>query len=101
MLLSSADFFNINFFKKFFKEHKQSVKKLDHILILVQTVCRGYQETTKVAASKEKVKTGACHLIFACWVIFLFFKKKFRNITSVSNSLDPDQAQGVQTVCKG
>ena len=74
MLLSSADFFSINFFKKFFKEHTQSVKQLDPVLISVQTVCRGYQQTTKVAASME-VKTGACHLIFACWVIFFFFHK--------------------------
>ena len=26
------------------------------VLILVQTVCKGYQQTTKVAASKERVK---------------------------------------------
>ena len=28
------------------------------VLIWVQTVCRGYQQTTRVAASKERVKGG-------------------------------------------
>ena len=28
----------------------------------VQTVCKGYQLTTKVAASKERVKTHACYI---------------------------------------
>ena len=32
------------------------------VLIWVQTVCKGYQQTTKVAARKERVKTitGYC-----------------------------------------
>ena len=28
----------------------------------VQTVCKGYQLTTKVAASNERVKTHACYI---------------------------------------
>ena len=45
LMLSSADFFEINFFKKIFDEHYQNVK---------QANCKGYQQT-KVAASKERV----------------------------------------------
>ena len=57
-------FFKINFFKKFFQEHYQSVKwfgfKSDRTnilsaLIWVRSVCKGYQPMTKVAASKERV----------------------------------------------
>ena len=38
------------------------------VLILVQTVCKGYQQTTKVMASKIKV-----NLLFGCWVILHAF----------------------------
>ena len=40
-------FFKINFFKKFFQEHYKSVKQFEtSVLIWVQTVCKGYQQTT-------------------------------------------------------
>ena len=49
LLLSSADFFKIIFFRKFFQEHYQSFKRWTQIrtdglsiLIWVQTVCKGY-----------------------------------------------------------
>ena len=43
-------FFKNNFFKKFYHYHVLSV------LIWAQTVCKGYHQTKKVAANKEKVK---------------------------------------------
>ena len=59
-------FFKINFFKRFFQEHYQNVNSLDSdqdkwsvglsVLIWVQTVFKGYQQTTKVGISKERVK---------------------------------------------
>ena len=66
LLLSSADFFKINFFIKFFKgpdvirvsdsldpnQDRQNML----ILIWVQTNCTAYQKTTIVATSKERVK---------------------------------------------
>ena len=42
LLLLSADFFQIRFFKIFFQEHYQSAKLF----------AKGYQQMTKVAASK-------------------------------------------------
>ena len=67
LLLSSAYFFQkFSFFKKFFLEHNQSDKWFGSrsgptfveisVLICVQTVCKGYRQTTNVAASKERVK---------------------------------------------
>ena len=56
--LSSADFFQINFFKEIFHEHYQSVKLFGSRsgpTFWVQTVCQGSQQTTKVAASKGRV----------------------------------------------
>ena len=70
-LLSSADFFSKLTFKKikinFQKILSGTLKECQtvwvqirtdimSVLIGVQTVCKGYQQTTKVAASKEKVK---------------------------------------------
>ena len=54
-------FFKINFFRKFYYEHYQSVKGLElkfnmSVLSWVQTVCKGNQQMIKVAASKERVK---------------------------------------------
>ena len=46
-------------------------------LIWVRTVCKGYQQTTKVITSKERVKK----------------LKSISEKNRVSNSLDPDQAQ--------
>ena len=47
----------INLFKKFFQERYKSGNGLDpdQDRIWVQTVCEGYQQMTKVAASKERV----------------------------------------------
>ena len=56
--MSSTDFFKLNFFKKFFQEHFESVKQFGDILsilIWVQTVSKGYQQMKKVMASKERV----------------------------------------------
>ena len=54
-------FFRINFFEKFFQEHYQSVNVLSG-LILVQTVCKSYQQTT--LGDKELkdmlISTGTC-----------------------------------------
>ena len=50
------------------------------VLIWVQTVCNGYQQTTKVATSKERVKT---------------FKMPFDYLCSndgITNSVRPDQS---------
>ena len=60
-------FFKINFFKKLFPKHYQSVLIKTNILraddvlsvlIWVKTVSKGYQPTTKVTASKEIVKSA-------------------------------------------
>ena len=63
-LLSSTDFFQNLPFQKVFQEHYQSVKRfwihirinVLSVLIWIQTFCKVYQQTTKVAASKERVK---------------------------------------------
>ena len=63
-LLSSSDFFSkTDFFKTFFQEYYQSAKQCSlhqdyvlSVLIWVQTVCKGCQQTTKVAASQEDVR---------------------------------------------
>ena len=52
----------LTFFKKFFLEHYQSVKRFpdqdQHSvgIDLGSNCCKGYQQTTKVAASKESVQ---------------------------------------------
>ena len=64
ILLSPADFFQINFSKKFFQEALTECQtvwiqirtNILSVLIWVQTVCKGYQQTTKVDASEERVK---------------------------------------------
>ena len=57
-LLSSADiFFKISSFKKFFQDHYQCQ------LVWIQTVCKGYQQTTKVVPSKKRVKNLLVHLL--------------------------------------
>ena len=53
------------------------MERSSNALIWVQTVCKGYQQTTKVVVSKERVKKPND-----------YFRKN-----RVSNSLDPDQAQ--------
>ena len=62
-------FFRINFFKKDFQEHYQSQfiwiqirTDIMSVLIWVKTVCKGYQKTNKVPASKGRVN----------WVCFVY-----------------------------
>ena len=55
VFFSSADFFKINLFKKK-NSGSQSEGQTVCIQILVQTVCKDYQQTTKVAACNERVK---------------------------------------------
>ena len=58
LLFHLLSFFKINFFEKYFQEHFQSVRRFGTRLGLtfwVQTVCQGYQQKTKVVASKERV----------------------------------------------
>ena len=136
-------FFKINFFKKFFQGYYQcqtvwiqirtDILSVMSVLIWVQTVCKGYQQTTKLDASKERFKgvnivyfgrcifdlgfvycCQTCSLsnpftclltlypgiffpLFCCLLIFFFkinfFRKILSGIRSVSNTLDPDQAQ--------
>ena len=62
--LTSADFFQNQLFEKKIQEHYQSANQfgsrsgpyVQSVLIWVQTVCKNYQHTIKVAASKERVK---------------------------------------------
>ena len=55
------------FFKKFFQETITVSNGFDpdqdrhQVLIWVQTVYKGYHQTTKVAASRERVKKQTCH----------------------------------------
>ena len=46
-------FFKFIFFKKLFQEHSQNPLS---VLIWLQTVCKGNQQTTKVRASKERAQ---------------------------------------------
>ena len=62
-LLSFADFFKINFFKNIFLITIRVSNSLDPdqdsqnmVLNCVQTHCKNYPQTTKIAASKERVK---------------------------------------------
>ena len=56
------DFFKIEFFKKIFPEYLRvsNILHLDQARhfakIWVQTVCKGYHQTTKVATQGERVK---------------------------------------------
>ena len=62
-------FSEINFFKKLFQEeHYQNVKQFGSrrnmsVLIWVKTVCKGYQQTTKVSAGKERVKSKGINFL--------------------------------------
>ena len=62
MPLLSADFFQNIFFKNFFREHNQSVKRSVRP-DLGPIVCKGYQQVTEVATSKERVEAlnSDCH----------------------------------------
>ena len=61
LLSSSADFFEISFFKEFFQEHYQTVKlfRSRAVLTWVKLVCKDYHDAVdkKVTASKERVKS--------------------------------------------
>ena len=68
MFVVNQYFFKINFYQKIFQEHFQNAKwfgfRSDRInvlsvLIWVQIVCKGYQQTTKVSACKERGKKYA------------------------------------------
>ena len=52
LLLSSADFFQNYFFQKILSGTLSECQT-----VWIQTVCKGYQQTTKVASCKERVKT--------------------------------------------
>ena len=63
LLLKSADFFKIDFFKIFFQEHYQSVKQFGSRSgptsvgpDLAPKCFKGYLQTTNVTDSSEKVK---------------------------------------------
>ena len=62
LLLSPKNFLKINFFKEFFQEHYQSVKQFGSRSgsnvgpDLGPNCLQAYQQTTKVAAYKERVK---------------------------------------------
>ena len=63
MILSSADLFKINFYKKILSgtisgyqtDWIQIRTDIMSVLIWVHTVCKGYKQMTKVAASKDRV----------------------------------------------
>ena len=64
LLMSSADFFQNEPFRKILSGTLSECETvwiqirtdILSVLMWVQTVCKGYQQTTKVAASKERVK---------------------------------------------
>ena len=75
--------FLINFFKKDFQEYSQGVKEFGSRsgltfdilsgLIWVQTICKGYQQMTKVATSRERFNS-------VDWAIKLKIKKPSMNL---------------------
>ena len=73
LLLSPADFFQTYFF--FFNSFRNTIGvsnslDLDQVLIWVQSVCKGYQQMTQVAASKEKVCLFVDLIIYIPSIIF-------------------------------
>ena len=70
-------FFQINFFKKIFQEHYQNWVQIRtdimSVLIWVQTVCKGYQQTTKVATNRKRVSLtyGTVYLSLTYHTIYL------------------------------
>ena len=71
LFLFSADFFEINFYKKFFQEYHQSVKQLRSGLILIQTVCNSYQQMTLVG--KELTLICLLVLLLLCTIAWYVF----------------------------
>ena len=67
LLLPSADFFQNLLFQKILSGTLSECQMvwiqirtyMLLVLILVKTVCKGYQQTTKVAASQERVKQAS------------------------------------------
>ena len=96
LLLSSADIFKNELFQKIFQEHCQSFKqfvsrsglysfdlfqirtKVLSVLILFQTVCKGYQQMTKVKASSK---------LTARFELYCFFTVFFSSSCLLANSL--------------
>ena len=73
LLLSPADFFQTYFF--FLNSFRNTIGvsnslDLDQVLIWVQSVCKGYQQMTQVAASKEKVCLFVDLIIYVPSIIF-------------------------------
>ena len=73
MFLSSAEFFQMNFFEKFFQEYHQSVKQFGSRsgptfclsgLICVQTVCEGDQQMTSVGKESMSYDNEIANLTF-------------------------------------
>ena len=112
-------FFKINFFEKF---HLGTLlyglqmvwtkirTDIMSVLIWVQSICKGYQQMTKVAASKERV--NPLHVWYYLSTAFLlknyiFAKNSIRNVISVKQfwiQIRLDVLSGliwIQTVCKG
>ena len=68
--MTSTVFFSLIFPKKSFRKAIRVSNSLSpdqdrhlSVLILVQTVCKGYQTTAKVAAGMERVKPDSLHLL--------------------------------------
>ena len=62
LLLWSADFFKINFFKKLFQEHYLSVKQFgsrSDRQNVQNSICKGYLQTTKVVVWRKDLKVHA------------------------------------------
>ena len=90
-------FFKINFFKKLFQEHYQSVKLLGSrmlVLILVQTVCKGFQQMTKVTASKERVNPQSADSRFCAQ--FCPFEVNIIGLSSAHSQIQKVLSEGVQ-----
>ena len=86
VILSSADFFQNQLFRKFFQCQTDWIQIRPDILsglIWAQTVCISYQQTLLIAPAK--------FFIFFCRLL-IFSKNYFRNYIRVSNRLVPDQA---------
>ena len=70
--------FKINFFKKFFQEHTERQMILIQILtnvcsalIWVQTVCKSYQQTTKIAATLQGKGIFSPAVIYTTFFLFI------------------------------
>ena len=80
-------FFKINFFQKKISGTLSECQMVCiqirtdilSVLIWVQTVCKGYQQTTKVTASKERVKF---HIPSELFVEYIFILDKFSYLLS-------------------